>query len=198
MGSISNLEVRATSHSVGSSNPGRFQQRHAYVSFKELGAPFDVSLAESSSEGELSRTRKASSIPRTNFSAKVQSCWPKISGLLVPQKECSTNATATANEDEHTLQPTNNVSSNTALMDPLPNSMKTSKNAFVLRKETHVRFWLFSHVKTSIVYTVSARSDADEYAEVAEFVYSGGKYKKKPGILGKTCKSLKKLARALS
>jgi hypothetical protein len=48
------------------------------------------------------------------------------------------------------------------------------------------------------MYVVSARSDADEYAEVAEFVYSGGKHKKKPGILGRTCKSLKKFARALS
>lgn len=205
MVSASNPKNEVTSHSanrcISSSKPSQVQQRHEYVSFAELGAPFDIPLAEPSSplsERESSKTGKELSRPRKSLGAKLRSFWPKISGLLVPQKECSTNATATANEDEHTLQPTNNVSSNTALMDPLSNSMKTSKNAFVLRKETRVRFWLFSHVKTSIVYTVSARSDADEYAEVAEFVYSGGKYKKKPGILGKTCKSLKKLARALS
>ena len=206
MVSASNPKNEVTSHSanrcISSSKPSQVQQRHEYVSFAELGAPFDIPLAEPSSplsERESSKTGKELSRPRKSLGAKLRSFWPKISGLFVPLKKRNTNVTTvTANEDDQTSQATSDVSSNTTMFELLSDSVVTSKNALVLRKETRIRFWLFSRVKTSIMYIVSAQNDADEYAEVAEFVYSGGKRTEKPGIFGKTCVCLKKLARALN
>lgn len=177
------------------------------MSFQKIGAPPDiVSAKPSSTNNSFSPGKRASKFrprtpePRRNetISPSIQYHWSVTPGLPTPQKECMTNKTT--DEDQFgrlgcSLQSHNAESSHITFFELLPDSMVAGDNALMPGNVTYIRSWLFSCIKRSIMLLVPARSDADEYAQVAEFVYSGGKHKKNSGILGKMRFCFKKLWR---